>query len=54
MLRTYDVLLIVDSRLTDEEVAQLGARLQEALVTLGGAGHLLGGLGPAAARVRAP
>ena len=36
MLRTYDVLLIVDSRLTDEEVAQLGARLQEALVTLGG------------------
>jgi small subunit ribosomal protein S6 len=26
----------VDSRLTDEEVAQLGARLQEALVTLGG------------------
>jgi small subunit ribosomal protein S6 len=36
VLRTYDVLLIVDSRLTDEEFAQLGARLQEALVTLGG------------------
>jgi small subunit ribosomal protein S6 len=35
-LRTYDVLLIVDPRLTDEEVAQLGGRLQEALVTLGG------------------
>jgi small subunit ribosomal protein S6 len=30
------VLLIVDPRLTDEEVAQLGGRLQEALVTLGG------------------
>ena len=35
-LRTYDVLLIVDPRLTDEEVAQLGGRLQEALVGLGG------------------
>ena len=35
-MRTYDVLLIVDPRLTDEEVAQLGGRLQEALVTLGG------------------
>ena len=36
MLRTYDVLLIVDPRLTDEEIAQLGGRLQETLVTLGG------------------
>ena len=36
MVRTYDVLLIVDPRLTDEEVAQLGGRLQEALVALGG------------------
>ena len=35
-MRTYDVLLIVDPRLTDEEVAQLGGRLQEALVALGG------------------
>jgi small subunit ribosomal protein S6 len=35
-LRTYDVLLIVDPRLTDEEVAQLGGRLQEVLVALGG------------------
>jgi small subunit ribosomal protein S6 len=35
-VRTYDVLLIVDPRPTDEEVAQLGGRLQEALVTLGG------------------
>ena len=35
-MRTYDVLLIVDPRLTDEEVAQLGGRLQESLVTLGG------------------
>jgi small subunit ribosomal protein S6 len=35
-LRTYDVLLIVDPRLTDEEVAQLGGRLQETLVGLGG------------------
>jgi small subunit ribosomal protein S6 len=30
------VLLIVDPRLTDEEVAQLGGRLQEALVAQGG------------------
>ena len=35
-MRTYDMLLIVDPRLTDEEVAQLGTRLQEALVALGG------------------
>ena len=35
-MRTYDVLLIVDPRLTDEEVAQLGGRLQEVLVALGG------------------
>jgi small subunit ribosomal protein S6 len=35
-VRTYDVLLIADPRLTDEEVAQLGGRLQESLVTLGG------------------
>ena len=33
-MRTYDMLLIVDPRLTDEEVAQLGARLQESLVGL--------------------
>jgi small subunit ribosomal protein S6 len=30
------VLLIADPRLTDEEIAQLGGRLQEALVALGG------------------
>jgi small subunit ribosomal protein S6 len=35
-LKTYDVLLILDPRLTDEEIAQLGGRLQESLVTLGG------------------
>jgi small subunit ribosomal protein S6 len=35
-VRTYDVLLIADPRLTDEEVAQLGGRLQESLVALGG------------------
>ena len=35
-LRAYDVLLIVDSRLTEEEVAQLSGRLQESLVGLGG------------------
>ena len=35
-MRTYDMLLIVDPRLTDEEVAQLGTRLQESLVSLGG------------------
>jgi len=36
VLRTYDVLLIVDPRLTDEEIAQLSGRLQETLGTLGG------------------
>jgi small subunit ribosomal protein S6 len=36
VLRTYDVVLIVDPRQTDEEVSQLGTRLQEALVALGG------------------
>jgi small subunit ribosomal protein S6 len=35
-LRVYDVLLIVDPRLTEEEVAQLGTRLQEAMLGLGG------------------
>jgi len=35
-MRTYDVLLILDPRLTDEEIAQLGTRLQEGLVALGG------------------
>jgi small subunit ribosomal protein S6 len=35
-VRTYDVLLIADARQTDEEIAQLGGRLQEALVALGG------------------
>lgn len=35
-LRVYDVLLIVDPRLTEEEVAQLSGRLQESLVGLGG------------------
>ncbi len=30
------MLLIVDPRLTDEEVAQLGGRVQESLVALGG------------------
>jgi small subunit ribosomal protein S6 len=35
-VRTYDVLLIADARKTDEEIAQLGGRLQEALVALGG------------------
>jgi small subunit ribosomal protein S6 len=35
-LRVYDVLVIVDPRLGDEEVAQLTGRLQEALVGLGG------------------
>ena len=34
--RVYDILLIADSRLTDEEVAQLSGRLQESLVGLGG------------------
>jgi small subunit ribosomal protein S6 len=32
----YDVLLIVDPQLTDEEVAQLSGRLQESLAALGG------------------
>ena len=35
-MRTYDMLLIVDPRLTDEEVAHLSTRLQESLVALGG------------------
>ncbi len=35
-LRLYDVLMIVDPRLTEEEVAQLTARLQESCVALGG------------------
>jgi len=35
-VRTYDLLLIADSRQTDEEIAQLGGRLQESLVALGG------------------
>ena len=35
-MRTYDLLLIADSRQTDEEIAQLGGRLQESLVALGG------------------
>jgi len=35
-LRAYDVLMIVDPRLTEEEVAQLSTRLQESLVGLGG------------------
>jgi len=35
-MRMYDVLLIVDPRLTDEEVAERGARIQESLVGLGG------------------
>ena len=35
-LRTYDVLMIVDPRLTEEEVAQLSTRLHEGLVALGG------------------
>jgi small subunit ribosomal protein S6 len=34
-LRLYDVMLIVDPRLADEEVAQLGTRLQETLTGLG-------------------
>ena len=36
VLRAYDVLLIVDPRLTEEEVAQSSVRLQEAFVGLGG------------------
>lgn len=35
-LRVYDVLMIVDPRLTEEEVAQLAGQLQESFVGLGG------------------
>jgi small subunit ribosomal protein S6 len=35
-LRAYDVLIIVDPRPTEEEVAQLTTRLQESCVALGG------------------
>ena len=35
-LRAYDVLLIVDPRLTEEDVAQLSNRLQEGFAALGG------------------
>src|ERR671935_2150132 len=35
-LRLYDVLVIVDPRLTEEEVAQLLGRLQESCTGLGG------------------
>ncbi len=35
-LRLYDVLVIVDPRLTEEEVAQTTGRLQESLTGLGG------------------
>jgi len=35
-LRLYDVLVIVDPRLTEEEVAQLLGRLQESVSALGG------------------
>jgi small subunit ribosomal protein S6 len=35
-LRLYDVLVIVDPRLTEEEVAQLTTRLQESCTALGG------------------
>ncbi len=35
-LRPYDVLTIVDPRLTEEEVAQLTTRLQESCAALGG------------------
>lgn len=35
-LRPYEIVLIVDPRLTEEEVAQLLARLQEAFQGLGG------------------
>jgi small subunit ribosomal protein S6 len=34
-VRLYDVLVIVDPRLTDEEVAQLLAKLQESATSLG-------------------
>ena len=35
-LRLYDVLIIADPRLTEEEVAQLTGRLQESCAALGG------------------
>jgi small subunit ribosomal protein S6 len=35
-MRMYDLLLIVDPRLTDEEVAERSGRIQEALVAQGG------------------
>jgi len=35
-LRQYDVLVIADPRLTEEEVAQLTSRLQESCAALGG------------------
>ena len=35
-LRQYDVLLIVDPRLTEEDVAQLSTRLQAGFAALGG------------------
>lgn len=35
-LRLYDVLLILDPRLAEEEAAQLATRLQQSLVGLGG------------------
>ncbi len=35
-LRLYDLMVIVDPRLTEEEVAQLLGRLQESFVALGG------------------
>jgi small subunit ribosomal protein S6 len=35
-LRVYDVLIIADPRLTEEEIARLSGRLQESLVGLGG------------------
>ena len=35
-LRAYDVLMIVDPRLTEEEVAQRSTRLQESFTALGG------------------
>lgn len=35
-LRAYDVLMIVDPRLTEEEVAQLSTRLQESFTALAG------------------
>jgi small subunit ribosomal protein S6 len=35
-LRLYDVLIIIDPRLTEEEVAQFTGRLQESFAALGG------------------